>query len=906
LAAVPRRQSPGRLGPAHLTLKPKVKVAFASGTDDLNAKLIARMREFFPELPLVVVSEFPTSEEHGGQPEVTWVAYHANRGFFENLARCRAALRGKSIRLAGVLLVPNVPYRRMRLLAFVLAPLQFLAVNENLDHWMIRPRCAWTIAKHLAWRTRNFVRWHFGRNGTLARRDFRADWLYATAHLAALARWRGRAPAPMPQRPAEPGISLIIPSRTGKDLLAAQLPGIVRELPSPAEIIVVDNGSEDGTAAWLGSVWPQVRAVESPEPLSFAAAVNRGIEGARYSHICLLNNDMLLDPGFFMALRRAFEEVPDLFCATAQIRFPAGARREETGKAVMAQSKPESFPIRCDEPLPGENLTYVLYGSGGCSLYDAAKMRALGGIDETYAPAYVEDLDLGYRAWQRGWHSVFVASAAVEHRHRATTSRYYSEKQLRSILERNYLRFLAHAVWDRNLFRRLWAQATRRLWLLRDHESLRVAAASVAGPQPTGKPAGGALPEASFLAMTNGSVSVFPGRKPSEKPRVLVVSPYLPFPLSHGGAVRMYNLMRRAASEFDQILVVFTDLTEGPAAEACELFIETVLVRRAGSHSLPFTGRPDVVEEFASLSFRAALEQTVRKWRPAIAQLEFTQMAQYADACSPACTLLVEHDVTFDLYTQLLATGENWELRRQLDLWRRFETAAWRGVDHVIAMSERDQALISRAGAASTRTAVIPNGVDLERFQPGSQEPDLRRLLFIGSFAHLPNVMAAHFFLGKVWPHLTGATLHIIAGARHEYFLGRYSDRVRLDLRQPGVEVEGFVSDVRPAYERAAVVVAPLVASAGTNIKILEAMAMGKAVVSTPAGVNGLDLTPGEDFVLAKDASEMAVEIEDLLRNQGKRRRLEAAARRRVERDFDWDVIARRQAELYRKCWEPA
>ena len=162
------------------------------------------------------------------------------------------------------------------------------------------------------------------------------------------------------------------------------------------------------------------------EPLSFAAAVNRGIARARYSHICLLNNDMLLEPGFFAALVRAFDRVPGLFCATAQIRFPAGVRREETGKAVMAQAIPTISPSAATSPSPGEDLTWVLYGSGGCSLYDAAMLRALGGMDEAYAPAYVEDLDVGYRAWQRGWPTVFVAGAVVEHRHRATTSRYYT------------------------------------------------------------------------------------------------------------------------------------------------------------------------------------------------------------------------------------------------------------------------------------------------------------------------------------------------------------------------------------------------------------------------------------------------------------------------------------------------
>jgi GT2 family glycosyltransferase/glycosyltransferase involved in cell wall biosynthesis len=915
------RQRPGRLASADLKLPLQVKVAFTSGTDDLNAQLVGRMRELLPELPLFVVAEFPP-----GAPDVIWVPYHVNRNFRENWARCRAVLAGKSVRLAGVLLVPNVPYRRLRLLAFLLAPLQIVAFNENLNHWMLRPRCAWTIARHFAWRMRNFLRWHFGRDGTLARRDWPSDFWYAAARVSGWLRARrgfptrsesdcGNAADASLEPGISLGISLVIPSRNGKELLAAQLPGILRDLPSPAEIIVVDNGSDDGTAFWLNTTWPQIRVETSELPLSFAAAVNRGIARARSARVCLLNNDMLVEPGFFAALEQAFARVPDLFCATAQIKFPAGVRREETGKAVMAQTQPTDFPIRCDIPLPGEDLTYVLYGSGGCSLYDAQKLRALGAIDESYAPAYVEDLDLGYRAWQRGWPSVYVAGAVVEHRHRATTSRYYSEQELARILERNYLQFLAGAVHDRALFQKLWAQATGRLWLLGDRASLRTAASAPlrsrlrtrSEPRPSGSGCGtsaapGALSETAFLALTSGAVSVFAGQAASGKPRVLIASPYLLFPLAHGGAVRMYNLMRRAAEEFDQILVVFSETAAPPAPEILAISVETVLVRRPGTHSLPFTGRPDVVEEFASPSFRAALQQSVRKWRPAIVQLEFTQMAQYASciasgACAPAKTILVEHDITFELYEQLLAIEENWDLRRQLALWRQFETAAWREVTCVVTMSEKDRALVS-----GTATA-LPNGVDLERFQPSSTQPDPGRLLFIGSFAHLPNLLAAEFFLTKVWPcllNIPGATLHIIAGDRHQYHLARAADRVKLPLDQPSLEVEGFVSDVRPAYRRAAVVVAPLVASAGTNIKILEAMAMGKAVVSTRAGVTGLDLVPGEDFVLAQTAVAIAEAIADLLRDPAKRKRLETAARLRVERDYGWDEIARRQTQLYR------
>jgi glycosyltransferase involved in cell wall biosynthesis/GT2 family glycosyltransferase len=880
------RPCAGAAADADLKLKPKIKVAFASGTGELNRQLIERMRAIFPELPLYVVSDFPPEDAR-----LQWVPYRVNRSLGDNLALCRAELQGKRIRLAGVMLVPNVPFRRMRLMALCLAPLGFLAFNENLDNFMLRPQALPAILRHVAWRAKNALRW-------TVRSARKADWSllaeYAAARLAGFLRPRWRRPVGVPcpadagQEAYATGISVVIPSRNGRELLAAQLPGIVRELEGfAAEILVVDNGSHDGTAEWLRAEWPRVRMEVSAAPLSFARAVNRGIAQAGYGHICLLNNDMLLDPGFFPALLRAFQQVPDLFCATAQIRFPEGVRREETGKTVMAQSAPEDFPVRCDLPLPGEDLTCVLYGSGGCSLYDAAKLTALGNVNEAYEPAYVEDLDLGYRAWQSGWPSVYVAGAVVEHRHRATTSRYYSEAQLEEILEVNYLKFLVSAVASPRVFRRLWGQALRRL---RNRVGLQPAAiALTGGPLVTPE-----YSEESFLALTGGDVANFPGRAATGQPRILVVSPYLPFPLSHGGAVRMSNLMRRAADEFDQVLVAFTDRLETPPPEVLEICAEVVLVLRTGSHALPATGRPEAVEEFDSPAFRAALQQTVRKWRPGVAQLEFTQMAQYAGECAPAKTVLVEHDVTFDLYRQMLRLEDGWELRRQLKLWREFEPDAWRTVDRVVTMSEKDRALVG------ANAVTVPNGVDLDRFRPAEGDPEPRRLLFIGSFAHLPNLLAVEFFLNQVWPLLHDVTLEIIAGARHEFYLNHYRDRVSVDLARPGIEVGGFVPDVRGAYRRAAVVVAPLVASAGTNIKVLEAMAMGRAIVSTPAGVNGLDLSPGADFLLARTAAEMAAAIERLLGDPGERRRIEAAARQRVEREFGWDTIARRQARLYR------
>jgi glycosyltransferase involved in cell wall biosynthesis len=213
-------------------------------------------------------------------------------------------------------------------------------------------------------------------------------------------------------------------------------------------------------------------------------------------------------------------------------------------------------------------------------------------------------------------------------------------------------------------------------------------------------------------------------------------------------------------------------------------------------------------------------------------------------------------------------------------------------------------------GLSPDRTRCLPNGVDLDRFRPVGGQSEPRHLLFIGSFAHLPNLLAVDFFLREVWPLLRGhgATLHIIAGARSQYYLNRYRNRIKIDLSQPGLEAEDFVSDVRPAYERAAIVVAPLVASAGTNIKIMEAMAMGKAVVSTPAGINGLDLDSGKDVIVTATAAAMSEAILELFENPAKRQSLERQARRKAESAFDWDMIARKQKLLYEELidGEPA
>lgn len=799
----------------------------------------------------MVVSEFQPSTGE-------WIPYHVRRSAEENRALILAKLSGREIAAGAVILDPTVPHEALRELgrAMLGDRVQFYD-----DTGLTTP------ARHRLRLKKQSLRASVVKAQRLMDpQEFTLSLLYRRAldrgkQMGTLVAKRVDLRAA--SRPE--GISVVIPSRNGRELLEACLPRIA----NATEVIVVDNGSDDGTVEWLAKNHPAIIVEQSAAPLPFAVAMNRGFRRARYAYVCALNNDMLVESGFLLALRNAFDALPDLFCASAQIFMPEGQRREETGKtALNLQPGVTDLPVRCDIPLDGEDLSYVPYGSGGCSMYRADKLDALGGFDEAYTPAYFEDLDLGLRGWAQGWASVYCARARVLHRHRSTTSRYFKPEELDLILERNYLRLLVRAL------PQLWNHAILRLKALGKREALRFAGTMEHAPRY----------EVDHLPLFSGAVAVYPGRARSGKPVVLIASPYLPFPLSHGAAVRIFNLIREAAPDFDVVLVAFLEEARAVPKELLDLCAEVVTVLRAGSHALASQGRPDTVEEFDSPSFRAALRQTMRKWNPTVAQLEFTQMAVYAPDCAPAKTILVEHDITYDLYAQMLARGEDWETRRQHDLWVKFEQATWRGVDKVVTMSDKDRLVVGE------RAVTIGNGVDLERFQPSAEPPEPRRLLFIGSFAHKPNVLALEFFLRDVFPLLKDVTLHVIAGQHHQRFW---------DLKHDGVEVDGFVSDVRPAYRKAAVVIAPLVASAGTNVKIVEAMAMGKAIVSTDAGIHGLELERGADLVVANAAADIATEITRLLASPSERMELEQHARTTAERVYGWRAMASAQKELY-------
>ena len=380
------------------------------------------------------------------------------------------------------------------------------------------------------------------------------------------------------------------------------------------------------------------------------------------------------------------------------------------------------------------------------------------------------------------------------------------------------------------------------------------------------------------------------GRPPSGRPRVAVLSPYFPYPLAHGGAVRIFNLLREIAREFDVLLFAFTDTDSEPeAAPVLEFCTEITLVSKPRYREPRWsTWLPPEVHEFTSPAMREALARA----RFDLLQVEYTQLARYAG------DVLVEHDVTFDLFGQIYRRTRTrsawWDLIR----WRRFEARAVRQYRSVVAMSPKDAELLGPA----VRVTVIENGVDLDRFQP-QPETDGERLLFIGSFRHFPNILAYRFFTEEVWPRLRQRfprmTLTAVAGPDPLTYWHAFADSME-PPKDDRIRLLEFVADVRPLYNEANLVVVPTTVSAGTNVKVLEAMAMERAVVSTSSGCAGLGLVHGRSVWVADSAEDFAEGIGLLAKDSVRRAELAHAALLHARATFGWQALGEKQRALLR------
>jgi glycosyltransferase involved in cell wall biosynthesis len=258
------------------------------------------------------------------------------------------------------------------------------------------------------------------------------------------------------------------------------------------------------------------------------------------------------------------------------------------------------------------------------------------------------------------------------------------------------------------------------------------------------------------------------------------------------------------------------------------------------------------------------------------------------------------HNIDYDLARQCsragglarrLYAGANW---RKL---RREELATYRDADGVYLCSVADQQrLLDQVPEA--RTLVIPNAADVEYYRPRSTDPspDGRTVVFFGLLSYFPNVDGVTHFVREIWPRI----VEVHPNARFK-IIGGQAPRSLQAFARPGVELTGFVTDLRPHLAEAAAVVVPLRLGGGTRLKVVEAMAMGKAIVSTTLGVEGIEAVPGRDLLVEEQPGAFADAVNRLLAEPSLAARIGQSARQLAVQRYDWSGAARALESFYRE-----
>ena len=727
-----------------------------------------------------------------------------------------------------------------------------------------------------------------------------------------------------PARPvSKKGASVVIPTWNGIEHLERNLRSVVEAVASNSdhEILVVDNASDDGTVEYLAREFPSVRVLEMGRNLGFGGGSNAGVGAAKNDIVVLLNNDMQVEPGFLQPLIDGFRD-PRVFSVTAQIFFSdPNKRREETG---LAMGRWVNGNVHLTHVVDDEvtELFPTFYGGGGSTAYDKRKFLELGGFDELLEPFYVEDVDLGYMAWKRGWINMYAPNSVVYHEHRGTIGKRFSDAYIESVVQKNRLlfawknihekrRLLGHFVW---LYVGLWASfllgpspqrpqnggfrlALRQVPTLLRRRGVALELAEISDTEALLRPLGGFFRDR-YQRFESKSL---------EDLNVLFVAPYPIHPPLHGGGVFMNQTIDKLARECRLHLLCLLERESERADNAwfAERCTSAELMVRWNDHNDSSTAlRPFAVQHFWHPDLLWKIHRTIFMKRIDVLQLEYTQLASYGGSFRQLATFMFEHDVYFQsVQRAITSNGVIVGIRTAYEYLRalRFELLSLSQFDAIqVCTDEQRRLLRSYLGDRPPILAGLRAGINVARYKytATGRQPDT--ILFVGNFRHTPNQQALRYFLERIYPRIREARPSarlIVAGAEGPPSFVRTLDR-------PGVEYLGEVEDIRSVLANYAVFVAPILTGSGVRVKLMEAFAAGIPVVSTSIGAEGLRDKNVDVAEVADRPADFARATVRLLQDQSYARQLAYNARHVVERDWDCATITPKLAEHYRAVLE--
>lgn len=389
--------------------------------------------------------------------------------------------------------------------------------------------------------------------------------------------------------------------------------------------------------------------------------------------------------------------------------------------------------------------------------------------------------------------------------------------------------------------------------------------------------------------------------------KILVVSTKIPFPIIDGHTLRTYNLLKQTARQHDVYLLSFyqTDL-ELTGIEHLRSICKDVKVLSVPSMNSKkrlfftilrsiFSLIPFSVLKYKSSQMEQDIEQIVKENKIDLIHFDLLPLSQYAKINNKLPTLLVDHNIESALLARRIRR-EKWP--GKIFFWldwlklKRFETHSLTTVDLTVTVSRADKDGLQQLSPGS-RVTVVENGVDTSYFQTSEVAEDEHSLVYVGGLNWFPNQDAIDYFHDNILPlikkYIPDIKLRVIGKrpAKNKSFA------------DPAIELMGFVDDDRPYVSKAAVFIVPLRVGGGTRLKILNALSMKKAVVSTSIGCEGLNVRDGENILIADKAEEFAAAVIRLLHSPCERQRLGEAGRQLVRQEYEWNVIAAKMEKAY-------
>jgi glycosyltransferase involved in cell wall biosynthesis len=399
----------------------------------------------------------------------------------------------------------------------------------------------------------------------------------------------------------------------------------------------------------------------------------------------------------------------------------------------------------------------------------------------------------------------------------------------------------------------------------------------------------------------------------SERLKILFLTNRSPCPIKDGQSRRTYNILKGLASRHDVYLLSLiesaeeilpdnvanlkgfckeVDMLPGPPKTLCLGMIARLL--RSLLSKDPYT-----VWRHYSRPYSNRVRTLLNTTPFDVVHCDILPLAYCIRRLHGPLRTLTDHDVSWLKAKRLAAQARN--PVRKLFLYlealklRRLESAIFSKLNLGIAVSELDRQHLERL-CPEGRFVVVENGVDVRAFVPGPNTVEPDTLIWVGGFNHYPNCEAVQYFLENIFPRIrqekAGTKLYVVGGGIPEWLK-------ELAAENPSIVLTGYVDDPVPYIQRGAVFVAPILSGGGTKLKILEAMAAGKAIVSTSIGVEGIVGEDGKHFVVADGPEAFASAVISLLNDGDLRKRLGASARRRAMEKYDWEAICEAMSRIY-------